>query len=210
MPKYSGMADFVSTNLNQPSRAAAIEFNSLSTPEPYYYGVYGPALGWDELEPRVREADQVYFTTYAPDQIALFEAGRLTQTSEGALPDAVIFDDVAALQQTDLSLCAQRLLVRLNWSAAPASGDGAHVRAARRGGLEQRHGREQLVRQLSSTGLKLGKRRRGWMEKPFEYDHCRIEYRMVVLEESECLFCAVGVEVDLRHHALLTLVILGQ
>jgi hypothetical protein len=123
MPKYSGMADFVSTNLNQSSRAAAVEFNSLSTPEPYYYGVYGPALGWDELEPRVREADRVYFTMYAPDKIDLIEAGRLTRTSAGALPGAIIFSDAAALQQTDWSICARRLQVRLNWLAAPAGGD---------------------------------------------------------------------------------------
>ncbi|HZY42146.1 MAG TPA: hypothetical protein VFF59_09125, partial [Anaerolineae bacterium] len=43
MPSYSTMADFVSTNLNRPSQAVAVEFNSLSTPQPYYYGVYGPA-----------------------------------------------------------------------------------------------------------------------------------------------------------------------
>jgi hypothetical protein len=103
--------------LNQPSQAAGVEFNSLSTPEPYYYGVYGPALGWDELESRVREADRVYFTTYAPDKIDLIEAGRLTRTSEGALPGATVFGDAAALRRTSWSICAERLLVRLNWLA---------------------------------------------------------------------------------------------
>jgi hypothetical protein len=119
MPKYSSLADFVSTNLNQSSQAIGLEFNSLSVPQPYYFGVYGPALGWDELEPRVREADRVYFTTYAPDKIDLIEAGRLIQTSEGALPGAVVFGDAAVLQKTDWSICAQHLLVRLDWLATP-------------------------------------------------------------------------------------------
>lgn len=123
MPSYSTLADFVSTNLNQPSQAVGVEFNSLSTPQPYYYGVYGPPLGWDELEPRVREAERVYFTLYAPDRIALIEAGRLMQTREGAHSDAVIFGDAAALQQAEWSICDQRLLVRLKWLAAPANGD---------------------------------------------------------------------------------------
>jgi hypothetical protein len=117
MPSYSSLADFVSTNLNQSSQARGVEFNSLSTPQPYYYGVYGPPLGWDELEPRVREADRVYFTTYAPDKIDLIDAGRLARISEGALPDAIIFGDVAVLQETKWSICAQRLLVQLDWLA---------------------------------------------------------------------------------------------
>lgn len=117
MPGYSTMADFVSTNLNRPSQAVAVEFNSLSTPQPYYYGVYGPALGWDELTPQVRKADRVYFTTYAADKIDLIEAGRVTNSSEGASPHAVVFSDAVTLQQTDWSICAQRLQVRLTWRA---------------------------------------------------------------------------------------------
>jgi hypothetical protein len=120
MPKYSGLADFVSTNLNQPSQAVGVEFNSLSTPEPYYYGVYGPALGWDELEPRVREAERVYFTTYAPEKIDLIEAGRLTRTHDSGLSAATMFGDAVALQNTDWSICAQQLLVRLDWLATHA------------------------------------------------------------------------------------------
>ncbi|MBP7687184.1 MAG: hypothetical protein KA765_04730 [Thermoflexales bacterium] len=117
MPSYSTMADFVSTNLNRPSQAVAVEFNSLSTPQLYYYGVYGPALGWDELAPQVRQADRVYFTTYAVDKIDLIEAGRVTNSSGGASPNAMIFGDVVVLQKSNWSICAQRLQVRLNWRA---------------------------------------------------------------------------------------------
>lgn len=117
MPSYSTMAEFVATNLNRPARDVAVEFNNLSTPQPYYYGVYGPALGWDDLERQVRAADRVYFTTYAPDRIELLEAGRLIRsTGEAAV---AVFGDMAVLRQTDWSICARRLQVRLTWQAVP-------------------------------------------------------------------------------------------
>ncbi len=121
MPSYSTMADFVSTNLNRPSQAVAVEFNSLSTPQPYYYGVYGPALGWDELEPRVREADQVYFTTYSSDKIELVDAGRVTNSGTVDSKPVAVFGDAATLEQADWSACADQLHVRLMWRAEPGS-----------------------------------------------------------------------------------------
>jgi hypothetical protein len=119
MPKYSGMADFVSTNLNQSSRATGIEFNSLSTPQPYYYGVYGPALGWEQLVPLVQKADRVYFTIYAPNQIELVEAGRVTNTVEPARPGIAAFDSAVVLEEAAWEICVDQLNVRLNWAAAP-------------------------------------------------------------------------------------------
>ncbi len=119
MPSYSTMADFVSTNLNRPSQAVAVEFNSLSTPQPYYFGVYGPALGWEELEPRVREADQVYFTTYASDKIELVDAGRVTNLGAVDSKTVAVFGDAATLEQADWSACADQLQVRLMWRTAP-------------------------------------------------------------------------------------------
>ena len=117
MPSYSTMADFVSTNLNRPSQAVAVEFNSLSTPQPYYYGVYGPALGWDELTPQVRLAERVYFTTYAPDKIDLIDAGRVLRSKASDLSTAITFGEAVVLSATDWSICAQRLHVRLTWQA---------------------------------------------------------------------------------------------
>lgn len=121
MPKYSGMAHFVSTNLNQPSRAAGVEFNSLSTPEPYYYGVYGPALGWEQLVPLVRNADRVYFTVYAPDHIELVEAGRVVNTEQPAQSGVAVFGDEAVLEAASWAICHNRLNVRLNWFTPPGA-----------------------------------------------------------------------------------------
>ena len=119
MPSYSTMADFVSTNLNRPSQAVAVEFNSLSTPQPYYFGVYGPALGWAELTPQVRPADRVYFTRYAPDRIELVEAGRVTNSSAVTSTMVAVFGEAVALEEAAWSVCADRLQVRLVWRAAP-------------------------------------------------------------------------------------------
>ena len=119
MPGYSTMADFVSTNLNRPSQAVAVEFNSLSTPQPYYYGVYGPALGWEQLTPQVQQADRVYFTRYAPDRIELVEAGRVLTASESTAAPVASLGDGAVLEKTEWRVCADRLQVRLVWRAAP-------------------------------------------------------------------------------------------
>ncbi|MBI5563576.1 MAG: hypothetical protein HY870_01685 [Chloroflexi bacterium] len=119
MPGYSTMADFVSTNLNRPAQAVAVEFNSLSTPQAYYYGVYGPALGWEQLTPQVREADRVYFTTYAVGKIDLIEAGRVLEASAPVQETVAAFSTSAVLEQAGWSYCGSRLSVRLAWSALP-------------------------------------------------------------------------------------------
>ncbi|CAG0935695.1 hypothetical protein TFLX_04544 [Thermoflexales bacterium] len=119
MPSYSTLADFVSTNLNQPSQAVGVEFNSLSTPEPYYYGVYGPALGWEQLTPLVQKADRVYFTRYAPDRIELVEAGQITNRSRGRMN---WFGQTTLLESANWSICTNHLKVNLIWQTR-AAGD---------------------------------------------------------------------------------------
>ena len=126
MPKYSSLADFISTNLNQPSQALGIEFNSLSTPEPYYFGVYGSALGWEELAQRVDRASQVYFTVYGPDKIDLVEAGRVTHAAASAQDALAVFGDAVILERAGWSICRDRLQVKLDWFGAPGDA-GQHV-----------------------------------------------------------------------------------
>jgi hypothetical protein len=117
MPSYSSLADFVSTNLNRSSQAVGVEFNSLSTPEPYYYGVYGPALGWEQLAPLVQQADRVYFTVYAPDRIELVEAGQVTDQPRGNMN---WFAQTTMLESANWSICDRRLKVNLIWQTRPA------------------------------------------------------------------------------------------
>jgi hypothetical protein len=117
MPKYSGLAEFVATNLNRSSQAVGVEFNSLSTPEPYYYGVYGPALGWELLTPLVQQADRVYFTVYAPDRIELVEAGQVTDQPRGNMN---WFAQTTMLEEANWSMCDRQLKVNLIWQTRPA------------------------------------------------------------------------------------------
>jgi hypothetical protein len=122
MPSYSTLSSFVAANTNRASNAEAVEFNSLSTPEPYYYGVFGPALGWEQLVPLVQKADRVYLTRYALDHIELVEAGRVTNATKLS-PQRVTatFGDAAVLEAVTWKICQDQLNVRLNWSATPGS-----------------------------------------------------------------------------------------
>ena len=126
IPKYSSLADFTSTNLNRPSQVEGIEFKSLSTPEPYYFGVYGPALGWEELAQRVNQANRVYFTVYRPDQIEVVEAGHVTHAAGPASNALAVFGDATVLEKAEWSICRDRLNVTLDWFGAPGD-TGQHV-----------------------------------------------------------------------------------
>ncbi|HZY42958.1 MAG TPA: hypothetical protein VFF59_13285, partial [Anaerolineae bacterium] len=79
------------------------------------------ALGWEPLEPQVRQADRVYFTRYSPDRIELVEAGRVMNASGANAALVASFGDGAVLEKADWSVCADRLQVRLVWRAAPGS-----------------------------------------------------------------------------------------
>ena len=127
MPSYSTLADFVSTNLDRTSQAVGVEFNSLSTPQPYYYGVYGPALGWAELTPKVYEAERVYFTLYSPDQIGLVEAGRLIKQPDSSVDIVAKFDESIVLEKIDRAQCEDRLQIKLNWRSTQVINTDLHV-----------------------------------------------------------------------------------
>ncbi|MFN8596010.1 MAG: hypothetical protein U0559_07490 [Anaerolineae bacterium] len=127
MPSYSSMAEFVSTNLNRPSKDVAVEFNSLSTPQAYYYGVYGPALSWEQLTPQVRSASRVYFTRYAPDAIELVEAGRLLKQPEPSSVPTANFGSTIQLELAKWAVCDDQLTVRLSWRALQTTSADWHV-----------------------------------------------------------------------------------
>ncbi len=124
MPGYASMADFVSVNTGRPSRAVGVEFNNLSTPQAYHYGVYGPPLDYDQLASYVRAAERVYFAAYAPESIELIEAGRLLSAAAPSGSVRSTFGGSLALEKVDWSVCANRLRVMLDWRAiGPPPGD---------------------------------------------------------------------------------------
>jgi hypothetical protein len=113
------MNDFLLANTGRTLPAKAVQFDNVSEPQAYYYGIYGPSLNWDALNREIREADRVYLTRYAPDHIELVEAGNVTNTSQSATISVATFGDAAVLEEATWTNCHNELNVRLNWRAAP-------------------------------------------------------------------------------------------
>jgi hypothetical protein len=113
------MDDFLQANTGRTLPAKAVEFDNVSEPQAYYYGIYGPKLNWDALSAEVRQADRVYLTRYAPDHVELVEAGSVTNTVQSAQAHVATFDDAAVLEEATWTTCNNQLNVRLNWLAAP-------------------------------------------------------------------------------------------
>lgn len=113
--------DFLQANVGHTLPAKAVQFDNVSEPQAYYYGIYGPSLNWDALSAEMRQADRVYLTRYAPDHVELVEAGSVTNTVQPAQAYVATFGDAAVLEKATWTTCNNRLIVRLNWSAIPGS-----------------------------------------------------------------------------------------
>jgi hypothetical protein len=96
-----------------------VQFDNVSEPQAYYYGIYGPSLNWDALNMEIRQADRVYLTRYAPDRIELVEAGHVTTTAQSTPAGVAKFGDVAMLEAATWTACNDKLNIRLKWSAIP-------------------------------------------------------------------------------------------
>jgi hypothetical protein len=113
------MNDFLQANTGRTLPAKAVEFDNVSEPQAYYYGIYGPKLNWDALNTEIRNADRVYLTRYMPDHVELVEAGSVTNTVQSVQAHVATFGDAAVLEEATWEACKDRLNVRLNWLAAP-------------------------------------------------------------------------------------------
>jgi hypothetical protein len=113
------MNDFLAANMGRTLPATAVQFDNVSEPQAYYYGIYGPSLNWDALNTKIRNADRVYLTRYAPDHVELVEAGRVTNTAQSAPAYVATFGDDAVLEKANWTACNNQLNVRLNWRAVP-------------------------------------------------------------------------------------------
>ena len=119
------MDDFLQANIGRTLPAKAVEFDNVSEPQAYYYGIYGPKLNWDALNTEIRQADRVYLTRYAPDHVELVEAGSVARTVQSAQAPVATFGDAAVLETASWTTCHNQLSMRLNWSAI--SGSDWHV-----------------------------------------------------------------------------------
>lgn len=113
------MNDFLQANLGRTLTTKAVQFDNVSVPQPYYYGIYGPSLNWEALGDQVRQADRVYLTRYGPDRVDLVEAGRVITAGEPAPAGVAVFGEAAVLEEATWSSCNNRLQVRLKWQANP-------------------------------------------------------------------------------------------
>ncbi len=115
LQKSISMNDFLLANIGRSVPAKAIEFDNLSAPQPYYYGIYGPSLDWAPLNVQVRAADNVYLTIYSPQSIDLVEAGRILKAPSSSENTVATFGGSLILENPVWSMCANRLKVTLNW-----------------------------------------------------------------------------------------------
>jgi len=127
LPSYTNLKTFLSSNLGRPSAASAIEFDNITTPQPYYYGVYGATFDWGPLAEKVRQADQIYVASYAPESINLVEAGHLLPPATAAENVLAKFDVGITLYDATWSICDNQLQVNLHWEVDQPAADGEHV-----------------------------------------------------------------------------------
>ena len=127
LPAYTTLSDFVFVNTGQPSQAIGVEFNNLTTPQAYYYGVYGPPLDYERLEFEVRSALEVHLAAYKPEVIDLNAAGRVLDQTRPAGADRASFDSLVALESATWLACADRLGVTLDWRADAFPPGDAHI-----------------------------------------------------------------------------------
>ncbi len=113
------MDDFLLANTGRTLPTKAVQFDNVSEPQAYYYGIYGPTLNWDALNTEIRNADRVYLTRYAADHVDLVEAGSVTNSVQSVQAPVATFGDAAVLQEATWVACKDQLNVRLNWLAAP-------------------------------------------------------------------------------------------
>ena len=127
LPAYATLSEFVYVNTGRPSQAIGVEFNNLTAPQAYHYGVYGPPLDYDRLDLEVRSALDVHLAAYEPEAIQLSAAGRVLDEARPSAADRASFGDQVALESAMWLACAGRLDVTLVWRANAQPPPDAHV-----------------------------------------------------------------------------------
>ncbi len=127
LQKSISMDDLLIANLGRARPTAAVEFDSLATPQAYFYGIYGPKLDWEPLKAQVRAADQVYLTLYKPQAIDLLKAGGLLKSAQPSSSPVATFGEALVLENAAWSVCNDHLNVTLDWRAQQAAPENLHA-----------------------------------------------------------------------------------
>jgi hypothetical protein len=80
---YAGVNDVIFAYNGRDRFSRAISFTSLSSEAPYYFGLYGAKLDWNDLIDQLKQSGEVYFARYEPARIRLLSAGRVTKVDPG-------------------------------------------------------------------------------------------------------------------------------
>jgi hypothetical protein len=116
LPFYVSIVDVALAANDEEHPTRAMQFHNVRQPQPYYYGLHGQRVGWDELRQGLSEVGDVYLTRYAPERIDLALAGRAAnvQWPDGPLQRAH-FDESIDLSQGEYELAGDSLSLDLNW-----------------------------------------------------------------------------------------------
>lgn len=130
IPFYISIEDFVYAANDRDHPTKAIQFHNIRREQPYYYGLHGQRVSWDELQENLSQAGDVYLTQYEPSNIELVPAGRVTgidweNVTEGA--EIVIFDDSFDLALAGYQMDGDSLQLDLAWNIREATPDDLTV-----------------------------------------------------------------------------------
>ena len=119
MPAYVGMRDLAWINSGVRRKIRTARFANILAPLPgLYYGVRGPAVGWEDLAERLRAAGQVYAVRFTPGALTLVKGGALARTPATRTTPLAVFDDRVTLIATEvMSSTGRALTVRSAWQA---------------------------------------------------------------------------------------------
>jgi hypothetical protein len=96
IPGYIGIEDVIFAQNDAVHPARAVQFANVRSPQPYYYGMFGRSVGWEELAAEIESAGAVYLAHYAPETIDLSYAGK--RSGAPLAETATTFGDVAAME----------------------------------------------------------------------------------------------------------------
>jgi hypothetical protein len=130
IPFYISIEDFVYAANDRDHPVKAIQFHNIRQEQPYYYGLHGQRVNWDELQENLSQAGDVYLTQYDADKVELTLAGRATGVDwESVTGGAEIFtfDDRFDLALAAYQVEGDSLQLDLAWNIRQARPDDLTV-----------------------------------------------------------------------------------
>ncbi|CAG0935696.1 hypothetical protein TFLX_04545 [Thermoflexales bacterium] len=110
---YAGIKDVIFAYNGFDRPAEAVGFTNLANETPYYYGIFGRKVAWEQLNALLSQSGEVYLTRYESERIQLLPAGRVTNVAVGELTAHV--GSQLELGSTEVLTDRDTISVKLNW-----------------------------------------------------------------------------------------------